>query len=190
MKLHPDVRLIPVHTLDQHGRSLIQHIYDLLLDIPVEHVVQRIDAHHIVKDFLIPLSDPGHGKGDDRKAVLLALDILVLYIGYLSRVGNRKLLLLFTETAGSLLILRHEGLLPEALHHRGAAVKGRQLLVALEHIPHRLDPSLRQRSIQKKSHIFLMVIVVLLVGIGAAVAVLVHTPALKDIGARPAKGRL
>ncbi len=190
MKLHLYVRLIPVHALDQYGQTLVQHIYDLLLDIPVKHVIQRIDAHHIVENFLVPLPDLRHRESDNRKTVLLAFDILILDIGYLSRVGNRKLLLFFTQTACRFLVFRHERDLPEALHHRRSAVKGRQFLLPFEDIAHGFYSSLRQRPVQKERHILLMVIVVLFIGVRAAITVFVHTPALKDICSRPAEGRL
>ncbi len=190
VKLYLYIRLVSVLSFDQHGRALVQHIYDLLLHIPVKHVIQRIDTHHVIKNFLILLPDLRHGKGNDRKAALLPPNILVLDIGNLSRIGYRKLLLFFAQTACRLLVFRHKGDLPEALHHCRSAVKGRQLLMPFEDIVHGFCSSLRQRPVQKERHIFLMIIVILLIGIRTAITVFVHTPALKDICSCPAEGRL
>ena len=66
-----------MRTPNVYGRPLIQHIDELLLNVPVKNIVQCIDPYRLTENILKLCADLRHRKGDDRKAPLLAYDILV-----------------------------------------------------------------------------------------------------------------
>ena len=64
MKLYPQIRHIPVLTLYLHVIGLIQHVNQLLLQILINLIVQRVDSDNLLEDFPVRLPDFRPGKGD------------------------------------------------------------------------------------------------------------------------------
>lgn len=72
-------QICPVFTFSQnmHTRSEIQCIDQLLLNLLIQIIVQRIDFYSLTKDFFKLISDRRYRIGDDRETSLLAFDIAV-----------------------------------------------------------------------------------------------------------------
>ena len=62
---------------NMHTRSEIQCIDQLLLNLLIQIIVQRIDFYRLTKDFFKLISDRRYRIGDDRETSLLAFDIAV-----------------------------------------------------------------------------------------------------------------
>ena len=189
--MQADRQVSPVGSasLDQHGRSLIQHIDDFLLNPLIELIVQRVDPHNVIENLFILFADIRHRKGNDRKASFLPGDIFILQHTRFQRILHRKLLLFLRQPAGRLLALWHEGFLTEDFHHSRPAVHCRLRLVLFKGIPHELQFALHKKFIQNQRYILPMVVIELFIGIRPEVSVLIDTPSLEDITSRPINRR-
>ena len=129
---HLHIGTVRPHPFDDAVYRLIQRIDDLLLDIPVKIIIQRIDTDRFIKDLLKPLPDIRHGESNDRKTALLPFDIFVGDLPCPGSVLHGKLLLLFGQLHRRLFILRRKISLPEDLHHRRPRMHVSPLFIALK----------------------------------------------------------
>ena len=95
---------------------------DVLLDLLVFYVIQGIDVDGFLKDLLKIRSDGRQREGDDRKAGLVARDILVHHRHGQIPVFQEQPLLLFCEGPGLFLIDRRKAFLSKGLHHSRSGV--------------------------------------------------------------------
>ena len=85
---------------------LIQHIDELLLNLLVQLVIQGINLHGLGKNLLKPGTDCRNRVGNNRKAALLSLQILVAHLPHRTHLMHAELLLLLIIMKGFLSGLR------------------------------------------------------------------------------------
>ena len=177
-----DAQIGPVlsHPSDPHILCLVQRVDQLLLDSLIKRVIQGVQLQDAGKDLLEILPDLRHGKGDDGKASLLALHILVHQRPRLCAEGDRKLLLLFIQPQVFFLRLRLKGSLTKAFDHGGASVHRRQLLHLFQRVPVIFQPVVHIPFIIKKRLVIFVVVFKLPVGDPAVIAVLSQLPPLQN----------
>ena len=119
-----DAEVRPVRSVSQdlHVLRPVQGVDDVLLDLLIFYVIQGIDVDGLLKDLLKVWSDGRQRKGDDRKAGLVARDILVHHRHGQIPVFQEQPLLLFCEGPGLFLIDRRKAFLSKGLHHSRSGV--------------------------------------------------------------------
>ena len=186
-RMKSDAQIGPVfsHSFDPHILRLVQRVDQLLLDALIESVIQSIQLQDAIEDLFKILPDFRHRKGDDGKASLFALHILIHQRARLRLEINGKLLLLFIQTKRFFLVFRLKGGLPKAFDDCRPAVHGGKLLHALQRIPIVFQTVVHIPLVIKQRLVVFVIIFKLLVDNGAIVAVLSQLPAFQNALGRP-----
>ena len=160
-KLYLHVR--PVLSLSDNLHILrgVEHIDDLLLHIPVQLIIQRVDPDRLLKDLRELLSDRRYRECDDRKTRLVTRDILVHDRHGKIPVFQIKILLFLRKRPRLRLVHRLKSRLTERLDDRRSRIDSRVLLILFIRRLQNADLPVTERLVHIDCAVIPVIIVVL-----------------------------
>ena len=107
----------------RHILCPIQYIHQILLDLFVLLVIQRIDANRLMEDLRKIRSDRRNRERDDGEAGLISRNVLVHDRHRLVGISDLQLFLFFTQSIGLWLVLRLKTILTKSLHYSRSCIR-------------------------------------------------------------------